>query len=114
MKVNKSAGLEFAVLEKGETLKTTSLVSQLGTGPQASMLIDIVKATSIGWPTGETGRDGGPIFRMASAEEIVSRAEAIVSLTLDVMVRNGWSVPMVGADELVQTNGQAGFLDPDK
>jgi len=111
VKTIKTDTVEYVILDEGERLKSTTLISRSGTGWQGQLFLETIKATNSAWHTGQTDGNGGIIVRIPSVDEVVDRAVELVEKTITAMEKHGWSVEMATADELLDHGGgRAGFV----
>ena len=111
MKTFKTNTVEFIILDDGERLKTSHLLSRSGTGWQGQLFLETIKATNGAWVTGENDASGHPIMRMPSVDEVIARAVNTVDEAVSTMARRGWSVEMASSDDLLEPGGgRTGFV----
>ena len=111
MRTIKANTVECIVLDDGEKLKQYTLISRSGTSWQGQLFLESIKATNGGWATGETDSNGGPVLRMPSVDEVLTRAADVVDKTIVIMRERGWSVETPTAEELFDSGGgRPGFV----
>ena len=111
MKTIKTNTVEYVVLDDGERLKSSTLLSRSGTGWQGQLFLETIKNTNGAWHTGETDGNGGMLVRIPSVDEVIDRAVELVEKTVTAMEKHGWSVEMATADDLLdQGGGRPGFV----